>query len=425
MSVVAEPGPTRRAPRAPGRVVVVGGGIVGLSCAWALQEWGIEVCVADRAHPGAGASWGNAGYVSPAMSAPLPEPQVLRHGIRAVVTPGSPVRLLASADPALVRFVAAFARSCTARAWQRGMAAYVALNDAVAASYERQHAGGVGEEVTATDVLACFTDRRGAAGLLGELEAAAAAGQSVRVELLTGRQARDLEPHLRPQVTSALRVLGQHYLDPSRYVVALAESVAARGGEILEGRPVTAVRRRGDVVVAESPAGELVGDAAVVATGAWLSDLARCHGVRVPVYAGRGYSFTVPCDGPLAAPVYFPSVRIALAPQRERVRVTGIMELGAPDAPARPGRVESMVAAAEPLLSGVDWGARADEWVGPRPLSADGVPLVGETRTSGVYVAGGHGMWGVTLGPPTGLLLAEEIATGAPPAALAPLDPCR
>ncbi|MST35019.1 FAD-dependent oxidoreductase, partial [Acidimicrobiaceae bacterium USS-CC1] len=113
------------------------------------------------------------------------------------------------------------------------------------------------------------------------------------------------------------------------------------------------------------------------------------------------------------------------APDGDRARLAGIMEFAGADAPPGRGRIPSMVRAVRPLLAGLDLDDRADEWVGPRPLSADGVPLVGATRTPGVYVAGGHGMWGVTLGPLTGQLLAERIVTGRTPELLRPLDPLR
>ena len=116
--------------------------------------------------------------------------------------------------------------------------------------------------------------------------------------------------------------------------------------------------------------------------------------------------------------LHLPSARLAVTPQDDRVRVAGIMEFGSPDTPLRPARIESMVRAVRPFLDGVDWEGRRDEWVGARPLTTDGVPLVGESRTAGLFVAGGHGMWGMTLGPLTGKLLAERIATGVTPPVL-------
>jgi D-amino-acid dehydrogenase len=399
--------------------------MVGLSCAWSLQEHGIEVCVADRAKEGAGASWGNAGYVSPALSVPLPEPSILRYGVRAVLSPGSPVRLRARPDPQLARFMAGLVRHCTTRAWREAMSAYLPLNEQVFDAYDRQRDGGVAAAVERADVLTCFAGPRYAGGLQHELAAIVSSGQPVHAELLTGDEAREHEPHLSERVTMAVKITGQRYLTPWAYVSALAESVRARGGKIAENTMVTSVQRRGGAVAARTPAGDLEADAVILANGAWLSSLALDHGVRVPVYAGRGYSFTVPCSEPMRSPLHFPSARVATAPLGGRVRVTGIMEFGSPDAPPIAERFRTIIRGARPLVDGVDWSGQADHWVGPRPLSTDGMPLVGETRTPGVFVAGGHGMWGVTLGPVTGHLLAERIATGKTPPELRPLDPSR
>jgi D-amino-acid dehydrogenase len=102
-----------------------------------------------------------------------------------------------------------------------------------------------------------------------------------------------------------------------------------------------------------------------------------------------------------------------------------MMEFRDPEAPLDPRRIEAIVAAARPLLRGADLDDRRDEWVGSRPCTRDGLPLIGATRSPNVYAAGGHGMWGITLGPATGSLLAEMIATGRRPAELAPFNPLR
>jgi D-amino-acid dehydrogenase len=102
-----------------------------------------------------------------------------------------------------------------------------------------------------------------------------------------------------------------------------------------------------------------------------------------------------------------------------------MMEFRSPDAALDPRRIKAIVDAARPLLAGVNLDDRQDEWVGSRPCTADGLPLIGATAQRGVYVAGGHGMWGISLGPLTGQLLAEQIATGRRPLELAPFDPLR
>src|SRR3954465_4833743 len=123
----AHQGPPLR-PAPPRRVAVVGAGMIGLATAWFLQEAGVAVTVYERDDVGAGASWGNAGWLTPALAAPLPEPAVLRYGLRAVASPSSPVYLPLRFDRALLRFLTGFAANSTSRRWRAGLAAYLPLN---------------------------------------------------------------------------------------------------------------------------------------------------------------------------------------------------------------------------------------------------------------------------------------------------------
>jgi D-amino-acid dehydrogenase len=409
----------------PKHVVVIGAGIVGLSCAWSLQEHGVSVQVVDRRREGAGASAGNAGYVSPGYCVPLPEPGLLRYGLRAVLDPRSPVSLPLRGDAERAKFLVGLLAHCTSSSWRRSMSAYRPLNEAAIAAYDAQRAGGVTAESIATDTISGFRAASEAKGELEEFNGIVGAGQSLDMELLTAAQVHALEPHLSSDVTFGILLRGQRYVTPLPYIEALADSVRARGGEIVEDAPVESVERKGRVVVARSDLQEFSGDAVIIANGAWLSRLAAPHGVTVPVYAGRGYSFTLPIDTPLSHPVHFPGRRLALTPAGDRVRVVGVMEFADPDAPLVEARIKSMVRTLKPLVTGVDWDGRSDDWVGPRPLTTDGMPVIGQTATTGVYVAGGHGMWGITLGPVTGKLLAEAIASGNTPSDLLPFSPRR
>jgi D-amino-acid dehydrogenase len=117
--------------------------MVGLATAWFLQESGVEVTVYERDRVAAGASWGNAGWLTPSLTAPLPEPAVLRYGLRAVLSASSPVYVPVRADGSLARFLAGFLRHSTARHWRRGMAAYVPLNEQALDAFDALSAGGV------------------------------------------------------------------------------------------------------------------------------------------------------------------------------------------------------------------------------------------------------------------------------------------
>lgn len=406
--------------------VVVGGGIVGLSTAWFLQDRGIDVTIVERSHVGEGASWGNAGWLTPSRATPLPEPSALREGLSSLLHVDAPFSIPRRPDPDLWNFLLRFARHCTPRAWKRGVAAYVDLNAQALAAYDELVAAGVDATIHPASVTACFPTREGAQGFSRKLIRIRDAGQEVDFIYRNGDEVRAALPQASDRVVAGVEIRNQRFIDPGDFVAALADSVRARDGAIIEGFTAQRIRRgsRGNTVDAAG-GGPVDGDVVVVATGAWIDQLARPLGVRQLVRAGRGYSVTVPSMQEVPCPIYFPSQRVACTPYKGALRVTSLMDFEDADAPWNPHRIGAVLRPVADLLTDVDLGNPSDPWVGPRPVSVDGLPLIGATRMPGVYVAGGHGMWGITQGPVTGQLLAEQIATGTPPMALAPFDPLR
>ncbi|MER7459883.1 FAD-dependent oxidoreductase [Micromonospora sp. NPDC126480] len=414
-------------PPAPQHVAVIGAGMVGLATAWFLQQRGVRVTVLDRTGVAAGASWGNAGWLTPGITTPLPEPAVLKYGLRAVLSPSSPVYVPPRADARLLRFMAGFTRHSTAAKWRTAMRAYIPMNGRAFDAFDALTDGGVGASTQeAKSFLAAYRTETERKVLLDELAHIRSAGQEIEFDVLTGAEAREVEPSLSDAVGAAIRLHGQRFINPGEYVHALADAVRARGASLVTGADVVDVRDEGPAVrVLTADGADQRYDAVVLATGTWLGDLARRFGVRTVVQAGRGYSFSVRIEHVPSGPVYFPAQRVACTPLGDRLRVAGMMEFRKAEAPLDQRRVRAIAAAARPLLRGADLDARVDEWVGSRPCTPDGLPLIGGTRSPRVFAAGGHGMWGITLGPLTGQLLAEQITTGRRPAELAPFDPQR
>ena len=408
-------------------VAVVGAGMVGLSTAFFLREQGLEVTVVDRTGVASGASWGNAGWLTPSLATPLPEPAVLRYGVRAMLSPSSPVYVPVAADANLARFMTGFLLHSTNKAWLRAMHSLIPMNDRALDAFDHLAANGVAEPThEAAPMVAGFARLADAQPLYAELEAIAEAGGHIDYELVDGSRAQKICPTLSDQVRVAVLIRGERFINPITYMDSLADTVREQGVRYVFGSEVTDITDEGSGVVLETT-GEGGGryDAVVVATGAWMGDLVRPFGVKKVVQAGRGYSFSVEADPMPTNPIYLPAVRVAITPLGERLRVAGMMEFRRPEAALDQRRIKAIVDSARPFLRGVDLDDRQDEWVGSRPVTTDGMPLIGASESPRVLVAGGHGMWGITLGPITGQLLAEQIVTGQVPSELRPLDPLR
>lgn len=411
----------------PEHVLVVGAGMVGLSAAWFLQAEGVRVTVVDRAGVAAGSSWGNAGWLAPALTHPLPDPAILAGGIKAMLRSSSPVYVPLTANPRLLRFLLDLARHCTAAKWRTAMTVFAEANRQALDAFDEIAAGGLAEPtLPAEPFLAAFASEVDRQALLDEFGHVRELGVDTKAELLDRAAMHALVPALGDAVTCGVRLRDQRFINPGRFVNALADAVRSRGAEIRTDVDVRDVTESADGVRLEVADGApMRADAVVIATGTWLGALARDVGVKTIVQAGRGYSFTVQPEHMPVAPMYFPAQRVACTPLGDGLRVAGMMEFRKPGAPLDPRRIAAIIDAAKPMLTGVDWSARTDEWVGSRPCTADGLPLVGRTRSSRVFVSGGHGMWGIALGPLSGKLLAAQVARGETPSLLSSFDPLR
>jgi D-amino-acid dehydrogenase len=240
---------------------------------------------------------------------------------------------------------------------------------------------------------------------------------------------RTTSPVVSRRVAGAISLHGQRFLDPTLFVPALAASFVERGGRIRAGTEVRSLRDVGRgvevLLMRDDRTSVRRFTTVVLCTGAWLSTLANRFGVRVPVRSGRGYSFNIRTDVRVADPIYLPDQHLACTPMRGRLRIAGTMEFRDPDAPIDPRRVHAMVEAARPMLDNVDVDDRTEEWVGPRPVSADGIPLVGPTASPRVWCVGGHAMEGMVLGPITARLTAQGIAEQRVPDTLSAFSPLR
>ena len=217
----------------PRSVIVVGAGIVGLSTAWFLQERGVEVTVVDRAGVAAGASWGNAGWISPALTLPLNQPSVLRHGLRSLLDPAAPLHIPLKADLGLARFLGRFALNCRTASAERVIERQPAAQRGVLRGVRRARRTTVStSRGPRRRSPPLFEHRAQADELRREVDELRHAGQDVEVTELTEDELRERVPLASRAVTAGLSIDNQRYVDPGRFVTALGRAVTDRGAQM-------------------------------------------------------------------------------------------------------------------------------------------------------------------------------------------------
>jgi D-amino-acid dehydrogenase len=408
------------------RVAVVGGGVVGMACAFELRRAGAEVVVLERDRIGHGTSLGNTGWVCPSFTYPLPAPGIVADGLRAVVSRDGPLAIRPGLDPSYVRWLWAFRRNCNRETWLRGMGAFVELNRPTTELLDGYRAAGVPFEMHAAGLLLVALDPKKLASYTAVFRDLASLGFEGGIRELSGDEAREQEPVLAADVSGGVLAQVDRWVQPLSLAEGLAAWASANGVEVRQGVDVTSVT--GGRL--ESSDGTVEVDATVIAAGPQSPALMRSLGVRVGIAPARGYSVTYPRAGS-ATPsraLYLADALVGVSTYDDTVRLAGVFELGQRDTTVSERRLAAMLRTVDPFFAG--WRAseapRETAWAGLRPLTSDGLPLIGRSpRDPRVYLATGHGMLGVTLAPATAALLTPLVLEGRADPVLTPFDPAR
>ncbi len=412
-------------------MVVVGGGVIGLACAWELTRAGASVTVVERGEVGGGVSRGNTGWVVPSLTYPLPAPGMVREGISQLVIRGDAFVLRPSLDPAFVRWLWQFWRSSSSSRFDVGVLALLELNRRTLELYDGYHEAGIDFETHSTGLVVVARTNAGLEQYRRVFRRLRELGyEGGEPHELDRDELAELEPALdRSNVVAGLHARVDRYVRPEELMDGLATRLRDEGAQILEGCEVADLRAVPDGWAVTTDTGDLHAGKVVVAAGLPSAKLLARFGVRVAVQPARGYSVTIAGDGtPPRHALYLAEAKIGISPYAHEVRLAGVFELGAAGAEAPDGAGERLLAAARPYLAG--WRPDADRpvatWAGLRPATADGLPLIGALPGHpGLFVASGHGMLGVTLAPATAALLAPLVLEGRMAPELAPFAPGR
>lgn len=387
-------------------VVIIGAGVIGLSCAYFLQRQGRTVLVLDRGRIGGGTSHGNCGMISPSQAAPIAMPGLIPKALRWMWQPDAPLYIKPTLNPARLSWLWRFARRCNWHDYWESAGRKRVLLERSRVLFDQIIPGEqldcdfapVGHLVALRDA-ASIPDAHASIERMHQLGIAA--------EWWDGDTLAEREPALLPGLAGAIWNPDDAHFRPDRYVAELARVVRNRGGEIRTGAPVVGFEHSGERVTALRLAdGQSLGIRRdlVLATGAWAPELGRQLGLQLRIEPAKGYSITTSCPPRMPrVSVVFRERGVAVTPWASGFRLGSTYEFSGFDTRHNAVRFQALKRAAAEYLREPIGPVVEEEWMGFRPMTVDGVPRI--ERVPGlrnVVVAAGHGTLGMSMSPATG-----------------------
>jgi D-amino-acid dehydrogenase len=408
-------------------VVVIGGGVIGLACAYYLAATGRSVHIVERERVGSGASHGNCGLLFFSDLPPLCQPGAVTKELPHLLDKHAPLFISLDFDLPKLLWLLRFAAKCNPTHLRR---AVIARENMLRCSQR------LFEELIATEDLSCDWHRQGILlvykkqkDMDGYLATnAILAPYGLAAKALSGAELTKMEPALRPDLCGAWHHEIDSHVRPEKLVEGLHAAVQRQGVAVEEHCAVTALEQsEGRITAVVTERGRLTADTFVLAAGAWTPSIAKSVGLRIPIQPAKGYSLTLhrPPSCP-SHPCYFYGSRVVATPWSDGLRLGGTMEFSGLNTHLDRGRLANLTQAAREYLRHYPETEAIEEWVGMRPMTYDDLPIIGRAPVgANLFLAGGHGMMGITMATGTGRLLADLVVGAAPIMDPTPFGPDR
>ena len=412
------------------RIVIVGGGVIGLCSAYYAARRGHSVTIIEREpEQRDGCSFGNAGMIVPSHFIPLAAPGMVALGLKWMWNPESPFYIQPSLRGDLLDWGWKFWRAATEEHVHRAAPLLRDLSFASRACFEELAAlpGNDFGLVKKGLLMLCKTQHA--------LDDEAKTAEQARIlgipaKVLDARETAELDPGVRMDIAGSIYFPKDCHLSPDRFMAGLKTQLQQLGGEFAWETRVTGwAVESGRIAAVNTTRGDFTGDEFVMACGSWSPAATRELGLEIPMQAGKGYSLTLPQPRQLPQIcAIFTEARVAVTPMNGRLRFGGTMEIAGLNEDINPVRVRGIIKAAPqyyPEFSEHDFEG-IQPWRGLRPCSPDGLPYLGRTRRfSNLTLATGHAMMGLSLGPITGRLVSELVSDDKPSIEIGLLNPDR
>jgi D-amino-acid dehydrogenase len=407
-------------------VQVIGAGVVGTCTALYLQREGYDVTLIDRGGPGEGCTFGNAGNLGLASCVPASLPGLLPNVPRLLLDPDEPLTIRWRRLPQLLPWFWRFIKAGDRAEVERIADARHSLLQSLFDAYEPLlKDAGATDLVKREGILHFFEDAKYFAASEYVIDMRRRRG--IRVEIVNGDQARELEPQLSKNVVGGVLLPDVAYtVDPWKMTAMLAKSFVTKGGTLVR-ETVRGLSPQGDgPVTVTTDRTSRTTDMVVIAAGADSRWMAKQAGVSVPLEAERGYHVQYPNPGfKLRMAVNSRDRHVAITPMEGGIRFTSIAEFAGTTAPSNPRHWAVIEKKAKALFPHLQTEG-ASRWSGNRPSMPDSKAVIGHApQHKSVLLAFGHDHTGIAMGAITGRMIAHLAAGRIPNVDLSPFRPDR
>jgi len=415
-------------------VVVIGGGVVGLTSAWCLVEAGHRVSLVEREPVLAnGASRANGGQLSYRYVSPLADEGVPLKALRWLLDPDGPLRFKPEASWQQWSWLAAFLAKCRGPVNRRTTARLLALGAYSRDSFAhlQQHAQLQAIALRTPGKLVVYRKPAEFGRVAARLRTSATTSNGAddgAERALSHDECVALEPalaHSPAELAGGIFSEGEAVADCHALSLALAERLRGhpnfRGCVHAEVQGFSLDQAHGRVRALRTNVGEIGGDEFVLAAGLQSRALAAELGIKLPIYPLKGYSLTAPIAADHLPPVVSVTdfeKKILYARIGEQLRVAAMVDLVGEDLRIDPGRIASLQRAVRAMFPRAADYDRAETWAGLRPATPSGAPLLGATPVPGLWLNVGHGALGFTFSFGSARIVAELVSGRTSPLSL-------
>lgn len=407
-------------------IIIVGGGITGSSAAYFISAQSKSVLLVEMASVGEGCTHASAGLIVPSIFNPVTSPANVRKGILSLLGKTSQVQVQPCLNLRWVTWAQLYIHTSLVK--KRFLHVLDTLLELNRQSETLQQGlakiGGKNYDYAGKGRLNVYRTQKGFNA--GMADGKQAGYRGISCEVISADRIKEFEPWLCKNVVGGVYYPEDTHVSPGAFARWLIKQAESRGVHVITNASVFGFRRSGlQVSSVCTTQGEFRARHVILAAGAWLGDLSRMLNRELPIMGAKGYSLTIPrLDCMPKRPLLLEEDHIAIVPYEKYLRLTSIMELGGIDMTIETRTIDRIVSAAQQYTSHLELARPTEVRVGFRPISGDGMPIVGRLQNgSNIWVLGGHGQGGITQGPLAALQIDKMIkgeSIGALESALSP-----